>query len=372
MATLLLLLGYLVVAVPESWFPAASPQSWGPRDVSLTRVSGAVEGDVLVIDAADPGSTALLSIKTDIRSADYRTIAWRLANVPEQADVRMFWRSDYAPAKTNSAPVTIAAGRLLPVDVSREATWLGRITGIALAIRNPLSQPVQFHDVTAKPMGALELLRDRSREWLAFERWTGASMNAITGGATVQNLPLPFLLAVAALVAMLASLFLLRRISRAASLPVAIGAIFVAAWIVADLRWEWNLARQAIATRDQYAGKDWRGKHLAAEDGALFASLERVRAKLPPPPARIFVVAEAHYLRDRAAYHLYPHNVHFDPYRDAVPPSASLRADDYLLVYGRRGIQYDSKAQRLRFPDGTTLAAEVLLVEPGAALFVIR
>ena len=44
-------------------------------------------------------------------------------------------------------------------------------------------------------MGAIELLRDRVGEWLAFERWNGASINTITGGADVQDLPLPALLA---------------------------------------------------------------------------------------------------------------------------------------------------------------------------------
>ena len=148
--------------------------------------------------------------------------------------------------------------------------------------------------------------------------------------------------------------------------------IFVAAWLLCDLRWEWNLARQAMATRDQYGGKDWRGKHLAAEDGPLFAFIENVRAKLPVAPVRIFVVAEANYFRDRGAFHLYPHNVYFDPYRDTVPASAAMRPGDYLVVYQRRGIQYDAAAQRLRFPDGTTVAAELVLLEPRAALFLIR
>jgi hypothetical protein len=371
-ATLLLLLGYLALAVPRGWFPAAAPQSWGPRDVTLTRGSGEVVGDVLVIDAAEPGTTTLISIKADIRSADYRAIAWLLRDVPAQADVRMLWRSDYAPARMNSTPVAVAAGQLLPVDVSRESSWIGRITGIALAIRTPAPQPIRFQGVTAKPMGAPELLRDRFREWVAFESWTGVSMNTITGGAAVQNLPLPVLLAAAALLAALASFVFLRRVARSASLPPALAAIFVAAWMIGDLRWEWNLVRQAMATRDQYAGKDWQGKHLAAEDGPLFAFIESVRAKLPPAPARVFVVAEAHYFRDRAAYHLYPHDVRFDPFQDTLPPPAALRPGDYLVVYLRRGIQYDPGERRLRFPDGSTVAAEALLTERGGALFAIR
>ncbi len=371
-AIVLLLVGYLAVAVPGPWFPSTSPLSWGPRDVMVTRGTASIEGNALVAAAGEPGGTVLISINTDIRSTDYRAIAWRLGGIPEQADVRMYWRSDYAPAKMQSVQIATANGGVLPVDVSRNPNWVGRIIGIAIAVRSPAPQPFRFASVTAKPMGAPELLRDRWREWLTFEAWTGSSMNFVAGGAAEQSLPLPFVLAAAALLAVLASFALLRLVGRSGAFPLAVGAIFLVAWIVADLRWEWNLVRQALATRDQYAGKDWQGKHLAAEDGLLFAFIQKAAAKLPPAPARVFVVAEAHYFRDRAAYHLYPHNVHFDPYRDVLPPTTSMRAGDYLLAYLRRGIQYDPGAQRLRFPDGTTLAAELLLAESGAALFVIR
>ena len=67
-----------------------------------------------------------------------------------------------------------------------------------------------------------------------------------------------------------------------AGLPLALALMFVAAWFVLDARWQWNLARQVVVTARTYAGKDWREKHLAAEDGPLFEFIEKVRAKLPP------------------------------------------------------------------------------------------
>ena len=372
-AAIALCLGaYLAATVPGPWFPRASPVSWGPGDFGLARGTGAVRGGALVITGVDSSETALVSIKTDIRSTDYRSVAWDTANIPSNADVQMLWRSDYAPSKLNSTPATVVSGRVQPVDVSAQPGWLGRINGIALVIRTPLAQPVSVSRVTAKPMGALDLLRDRAREWLAYEPWTGTSINVVAGGAGVQDLPLPPLLAVAAVLAMLASLLLLRRSPRRWAFPLAVGAIFVAAWLVADLRWQWNLARQVADTRSRYAGKDWRARHLAAEDGPLFAFIEGVRAKLPAEPARVFMVAEAHYFRDRGAYHLYPHNVFFNPYADTVPPTSALRPGDYVVVYHRRGIQYDAAQQRVRFPDGSTVGAEVLLAERGAALMRIR
>jgi hypothetical protein len=331
-----------------------------------------VNGDALVITGVDPRGTALVSINTDFRSSDYRSVAWEASGVPAEADVRMLWRTDYAPSTLNSVRVSVVAGRLQPVDVFAQPTWLGRIDGIALVIRTPLAQPMSVRRVSANPLGAMDLLRDRAGEWLAFEPWMGTSINVVAGGAGVQDVPLPPFLAVAALLAMLGSLLLMRRSPRYWSFPLAVGAIFVAAWLVSDIRWQWNLARQVAATRAQYAGKDWRDKHLAAEDGPLFAFIENVRAKLPAEPGRVFMVAEAHYFRDRGAYHLYPHNVYFDPYQDMPPPMAALRAGDYLVVYQPRGLKYDATEQRLHFPDGTTVGVDVILAERDASLLRIR
>ncbi len=371
-AIALCLFAYLAAAVPGTWFPQAAPVSWGIKNFSVARGSGTVRGGVLYIDAVDPTGTALVSITTDIRSIDYRAVAWDAAGVPAGADVQLLWRSDFAPSKLSSVPLTVVAGRIQPVDVSAHPEWLGRITGIALAIRAPLHDPVTVRGVTAKPMGALELLRDRAREWFAFEPWTGTSINVVAGGAGIQDVPLPPLLAVAALLAVLASWLLLRRSPRRWAYPLAVGAVFTAAWLIADIRWQWNLARQVADTRSRYAGKDWHEKHLAAEDAPLFAFIDEVRAKLPDAPTRVFMLADAHYFRDRGAFHLYPHNVFFDPYADTLPPVTALRPGDYVVIYQRRGIQYDAGAQRLRFPDGTTLGAEAILTRPGAALMRIQ
>ena len=84
---------------------------------------------------------------------------------------------------------------------------------------------------------------------------------------------------------------------------------------------------------------------------------------------RIVVAAEADYLRGRAAYHLYPHNVYFEPYANTLPEPSQLHAGDYMVVFHRRDVQYDQREQRLRWDGKEPVRAELLLVEPGAALF---
>jgi hypothetical protein len=247
--------------------------------------------------------------------------------------------------------------------------WVGRITGVALAVRGPLAAPVRIYGVAMKSGGVVGQLGDLGGEWFAFEPWSGASINTITGGADVQDLPLPTLVVVAAILAAGIWFALALRSRRTDALPVVLAVLFVVAWLVVDVQWMSNLARQTTETRAQFGGKDLRERHVAMEDGPLYQFIEKASAKLPAPPVRVFVVAEAGYFRGRAAYHLYPHNVYFDPRENTVPPVSALRPGDFVLVYQRRGVQYNADDRKLRFEGGEPVAAEPVLVEPGAALF---
>jgi hypothetical protein len=362
---------YLAVSVPGSWFPGASTQAIGARSLTIARGSGALDGDALAVTGVDAGGIAVVSARTDVRSAQYPVVTWEGFGFAENADVRFLWQTDYAPNKLNSIAVPVVAGRLAPVTMSTNGDWIGRITGVALAIRGPLAEPVHVVGVSLKPGGIAGTLGDRLREWVAFERWSGTSINTITGGAEVQELPLPTLLMVAAALALAAWFAFAWRAHRTRAFPAALALVFVAAWVVLDALWSANLARQVAETRAQYGGKDWRGRHLAAEDAQLFAFVEKARAKLPEKPVRVFVVADAPYFRGRGAYHLYPHNVLFDPFSNSVPNPASLHSGDYLLVYHRRGLQYNAEQKKLKLEQGEPISAEAVLVEPGAALFRI-
>jgi hypothetical protein len=369
-----LVLLYLFASVPASWFPAAPGITWLPRDLVVTRGTATVDNSELLITATDSSGVALVSLTSSFRAADYPAVAWAVIDMPEMADVRLLWRSDYEPQKVNSVAVEVESGRLLPSILTKNPAWLGRISGLALMVRTPLTQPLRIAGAEAKPMGVVGVLTDRVREWIAPERWSGTSINTVAGGADVQGLPLPLLLA--ASVALGAAIYWAwsraRKPAMHALLPVFIGTLFVVGWFFLDARWASNLAGQAAATQARYGGKDWREKHSAADDGPLFAFIEKVRKQLPPTPVRIFVASDANYFRSRAAYHLYPNNVYADPYRNVLPPPEKMRKGDWVVVYQRRGIQYDAAAKQLRWDGLTPLVAELRLTDSGAALFEIQ
>ncbi|TMH06627.1 MAG: hypothetical protein E6H67_05835 [Betaproteobacteria bacterium] len=141
--------------------------------------------------------------------------------------------------------------------------------------------------------------------------------------------------------------------------------------IALDVRWQWNLARQVMVTGELYGGKSWRDRHLVADDRAVFAFIEKVRINLPPSPVRVFMVADEHYYRDRGAYHLYPYNVYFSPWENAMPPASAVHSGDYFVVYQRRGVQYDAANRRLRWSDNPPVPAELVFSEGGSAMFRI-
>lgn len=373
-ALLLCLIGYLFAAVPGAWLPAAATKSWGAKDLVMVRGSGSVVGDELVVTAPDATGTTIVSLTTQIRSSQFPAIAWIGADFPEHAKVTMLWNSDYLPGKVQAAPVAVEAGRLRPVQVIGTRRWVGNITGLALTVQGPLAMPLRIRGVVAKPMGALDMLRDRAAEWFAFEGWTGTSIDNVVGGADVQDLPLPLLLGAAFALAT-AMAYALGRWGPRGFGPSAAGVIagaFLLAWLAQDARWTWNLARQVAETASRYGGKDSRAKDLAAEDGALYAFIEKARAALPKAPVRVFVLADAPYFRGRAAYHLYPHNVYADVLGAAPAPAGAIRPGDWVLAWQREGVQYDPAQHTLRWDGRAALSAEAKLIGDGAALFVIR
>lgn len=371
-AVVVCVLGYLAHAIPASWLPSATPKAWGARDLSITRGEGSVNGKDVVVTSVDPSGYAIVSVNTGFSAADYPVVAWDATGLSDAAEVRLFWRTDLAPSRLNSLPLNVVAGRLRPAAVNADPAWVGRIGGIALLIRGPLAQPVRVHGVTVKPMGLWEVLHDLVREWVAFEGWSGASINTVVGGAELQQLPVTPLLAVAIALASAAWYGLARRRGWLIEFPTVIAVMLVSAWCVLDARWMLELGRQVVMTAAQFQGKDSRERSLAAEDGPLYAFIERARERMPATPARVFIVADAAYFRGRGAYHLYPHNVYFDPSQNVMPPSSQLRPGDYLIVYYRRGVQFDPARQLLRWEGQEPIAAEALLVEPYAVLFRIR
>jgi hypothetical protein len=370
----LCVLGYVAIAVPGKWFPSVTARASGVAQLSMPRGVATRSGDELIVTgAADDGNT-VISLTTDFHALDYPVIQWIAAGLSGNARVALLWQTDVEPARVNKRALNVESGQVQAADMHGDPHWLGRIVGVALAVQGTIDAPIRVRGVIAKPAGAMDTLRDRAREWTTPEPWTGASINTVVGGSDAQRLPLPLLLAVVIALCALFAWLLLRTRGRNWRPGVASAVVVVAlvAWFALDARWTVNLLQQARATALQFAGKDANEKLLAGQDRDLVAFIEKARAQLPQQPARVFVVADADFFRGRAAYHLYPHNVWYEPYRNALPPADRLHAGDWIVVYQRRGVAYDAAKRSLRWDGDVTVPAELKLLDHGGALFVVR
>lgn len=368
------LVGYLALATPGRWFSSTPDLGYGAKALRLARGVAAPARDAIVITRAAEDGNAVVSVETDFSSASYAQVVWIARGIPADVKAALLWSTDVEPSRLNTLPLVIESGQPAPVDLRDNSHWIGHIRGLALALHGPLANAVAVRGVVARPGSAMETLGDRFREWMMFTPWNGSSINTVTGGADSQDLPLPLLLA-AAIVLAAGPLFVIARrrvaATRAAT-AAAVIAVTLGAWLVLDLRWTAQLLRQVGETAQQYAGKDWRERHLAAEDGALFAFIDKARRLLPDRQVRVFVVADADYLRARAVYHLYPYNAWYVPAQNMLPPVDRLHKGDWIVVYQRHGVQYDAAAHRLRWDGGATVAADLELADHGGALFEVQ
>jgi hypothetical protein len=376
-SAVLCVIGYLALTVSGPWVGGPSERHWTAQELTVRRGDARPGKDGISVLGPDETGIVVIALNASLRSRDYPVIAWDALNVPDGVEATLLWYSDFRASRTLTRALAIEGHRIAPTDLAQDRNWIGTIGGLALALRGSFGEPIFVRGVSAKPMTPTQILSDRAREWVAFEPWNGASINAVTGGADVQDLPLPTLLAAIVLVGGLVYVALARWTPNLVGSfrPAIVAVGFLAAWLALDARWQWNLLRQADATIEQYAGKSWRERHLVAEDGALFAFIEQARGKLPPAveaAPRVFMVADSDYLRGRGAYYLYPYNVYFDPAHDSIPSASTMRAGDYLLAYSRGRLLYKPASGRLSWGAGESVAAELLLGEPGAALFRVR
>ena len=372
-ACLLVLGTYLAFVVPGSWFPGESPRQFRAEEMQVTRGSGARIDGELVIEAPGEGGIAIVSLTTDLPAAAYRGVAWEVGDLPPGAKISVLWLSDLDARRIQSLPAQVEAGRVRPVVVANAPGWRGGIRGLGLSVAGEWSRPVRISAVTVKPMGVADVLRDRIAEWFAFEGWTGTSINVVVGGADVQDFPLPAVLA--AVVGIAALLLLGVHRLWPALLPHAgtgIAVVALAGWLALDLRWTANLARQVAATTGAFAGKTDRDRRLADVDGTLYEFVEKARALLPNAPQRIWIASDAPYFNGRMAYHLYPNDVHFSPRDRAMPDRRWVKPGDWLLVFNRRGVEYNPRKETLRWEGGAEIPAALVLPGNSAALFQFK
>jgi hypothetical protein len=365
--TLILVVTYLFFNLPGSWFGGGTPKLFPGAAVAVATGFGHAEGDKLVITRPDSKNATIIALITPrLSTLDYGLVGFEVDGMPDEADVQLFWRNDLAPNKMFMRNMTVAGGRVQDAMVAGDSNWLGRINTVGLIIRGQLAQPLTIHRVVLSPATAGTVVMDRWRDWFEREAWTGISLSRVIGGRPGMNLPLSLLAGLAAFLAIV-TYWGLQRWRTWAFSPLTIAAIVATAWLVVDLRWQWNLFENAAISMGRFANKDLSEKRLAGVD----SELEKIATELRPlidKDARVFVIAPDPVIAGRLSYLLLPAKVHYDIAQNALPMPDRLKVGDFVLIHRKPGVRYSPEQKEFLWDDRFRLKADIVYLKQGTVL----
>lgn len=360
------LLGGLAVVAPPVVLPGAKLQL-------VSGQGGQTPAGLEIHQVGPQGWAAARGTARMAPAALYRQFAWRIDGLQPGSEIRLVWATVADPRTSHERVLPPVGSDEGVLDLGTEPGWQGRIAGIGLAVRGPLSQSLVVQRLELRPViptvGAL--LREMVEDWTTFEDWSQRSINYHSGAPLSALFPPVVMVALwMGFGAALYALFDPPRRAPGALLPYA--ALFLLGWLALDARWQWDLGQRLPQTARDFAGKSAEDRRLAALDGEFYRFLREVRQRLPERPARLLIVSAdpAGFWAGRARYHLLPHNGYAGFARLPTPDAA--RVGDYVLILSPLAeARYDPERRMLEEGD-TRLPVEALHFADRGALFRIR
>jgi hypothetical protein len=365
---------YAVVTMNTGgWVDGPAPIVISGPDWIPIQGSGRRDGNGFVLESLGIDGVAILSAKlAPFQAKDFPRVEWTLDSAAPPARIFFVWQTREHPKRNYSMPLQWLVNGVAPLEMRAAEGWSGTVIGVALVVRSDLGAPLRVGSVRLTSPSAAAVAGEIFREWGARISLHGFSTAFPFDSERGHDMPLLAAVAIAEGIAMTAYLLLARQRGWRRDRRV-LWAVFLGGWVLLDLRWQANLWRETVDQGLRFAGKTSEEKHRAAEDSALFALVEKMKAALPAPPVRVVLFCDNTGICSRAAFFLYPHNVYRASDWILKPPDpARLRTGDYLLLVYSRTVGYDPGRGVVVWPDGRTRPADEIALQPGAILLRIH
>lgn len=371
--------GSLVVALAIAVTLKAGPRLHGTppsidvagKAMQATKGRARVDGQAIVLEALGADGVGLIVAPVAPFDADdYTRVTWLIGPTAARGtEFVMVWRTRDGRGRTFTAPIDWSSGPAT-IDLSRNPEWSGSIQGVALAVRGTLPVPIAIAGFSVRSSAWDVTLGDIVRQWLEWPRSDGRM--AITQLGSEARHVAPILPVVAGGVALGVAFLIVRARKRRLPVPTwAVVALFLAGWMVVDLRWQTLLWRQHAATVAQFAGKSLDEQREADVDAPIFDVARKIRDAKRAHGGRILVLSDNAHLRTRVGWFLYPENVYYGrAQRPTLPSPEQLRPGDQVVLLLIRGIQWDAARGMLVWADGRTRAAREILSDGTAFAMV--
>ena len=311
---------------------------------------GGVDGSAAVISAlaeAFPEDHAVLVHRRLLQADQFPFLRFHISDgLHPGVGSFLFWRSASAPAELHTTPLRHAGDGVYHINLSKEEHWQGTILETSIGVFGDLrGASFRLEEIAFLPYGSETLLKAIWAEWMAFEPWNQALINAYRGVAKSSLLyPAPIAAAIVgcAILLLFCAQWILsiRRGKRAAkfSPSASIVILGLAGWVVLDGLWQSKLLKQSAETLYLFAGKSHHEKMLRDWDADYYAFAHTIKKEyLPTNTQKIPVLATDDVpgaFGFRMEYHLLPEHI-------AVLPGFSYpgAGSNFLSVADTRSIQ---------------------------------
>jgi hypothetical protein len=327
----------LVAAGSLAWLHRGLPQQppepirFAAPALNFMMGSGSVEDGHVLVEAYADGYALLSSGPLAVQADRYPFLQLRLEPRGHGGALSLFWRRSEAPGDLIRMPIR-ETGKVL-VNLAGHEDWRGEIAEFGFLLRED-ERPAPAIGMVALEPARLNLRLQRTwTDWAAFEGWSQKSINHLQGGRPGQALRLPLLVIAWLALALLLSWLTHPRRARPFFLGGAV--LFLAAWMLLDLRWSVNSVQQTGETLRDYRSASEQERLSRSMDGIVYREIARLQARvLSPRPSRILIASDAdtlEYFPLRAKYHLLPHSANVVRRLPAGLKPSSL---DYLVYFG--------------------------------------
>jgi hypothetical protein len=329
-----LMLAYLSDGLQED---RPAPLSFPLSEFRFVLGSGGLEEGRLVVDEFENGYALLTSGPVGFSAESYHVLGHDWEQSYNERIPRFFWRTSSKPDQLREHDLWKQGVQLL--DLADDPDWQGEIIEFGFLFPDDSAKAFELGPVMLQSDSLAVRLRNTWQGWTEFEYWTMRSVNFLWGGEAQQKLPLPVVLIIWLLLSLLLlwiSNFMFRE-ERSLRLLTVGTALFIAAWLLLDLRWLVNHFNQVRATLD-LRSMHWSDEALIGGwDLELYRAMERLKHEvLGDEPSRVLIVGNENRIEfialAKAKYYLAPHSTHVARQLGGAFHPHSV---DYFLFFGR-------------------------------------
>ncbi len=359
-ATLLAVLWQAIFlpTLAQNWF-GGSTQIPAAQIVVVQGRAGDVAGKLKRVTPQN--AVAIIELPVTLIALESQPMVhWFVQRANDKTEVSLQWTSG---TSSFEQPLLFKSNRRSQeVSFQRDPRWLGTVASVRLVARG--DAPIDVGHLTIRADSVRARLQLMWEGWFGFRPWAMSDLNFIEAtDATETYYFNPTVIAAITLVFLI--YLTLRWASGKRVDPRAVLLIFIAGWIVGDIRWQVDLFQKTADSVRRFGGKSLHEKHLAADDHEYYWAIHTLAPTVSKDnnfsqPFVLHFNKDERYDRGKLTYYAAPNPLQ-------LLTTAPVKGQMFAIV--NMPFSFDPTTQTLIFGEKISVRAELIAQRGVAQVF---